>query len=298
MAILLLCSFVILGGCGTQSNVKIESNKEEPSQTIAVKETKANATVKPEDSPTTVKTPTPTTAPTVLPDENVMEEVNKDLDSNGVNDQLQIISLKDGTETRMHVYLNKKQIFEYEDPSSRLMGVNAFEYLDIDQDGSNEIFITASTDANSRELVDVLCLKLMEGNWKQMDLPLNDSGNNGFSYKVTRGKNEFDFIVSSDTIKQEICINASQLFVNDESGNIDSIQAFRKNNYKQGDKIDSSLGWGISAAKIGTYEGRNCVIATEGLEVPYGHGLGDINTYFAYNKKGILEILKVEFLPY
>ncbi len=293
IALFLLYISVILVGCGTKSNESVDSSAAKPSEAIAVTNTEAEATI----APTITPTISPTNIPGIISDGTAIEDVNKDIDDNGVDDNIQIISLKDGGETCMHVHLNKEPIFEYEDPQVRLMGVNAFEYLDLDGDGANEIFINAGTNANSRALVDILCLKQINGRWSQMYIPRNELGNNGFYFKVTRGKDEFEFVISSDIIEQEIHFDASHFFVDDGSDNIDTIKYYRENNYKEGDEVGSSLGWGICEAKTGTYEGRNCIIATEGLEVPYGHGLGDINTYFAYNEQGKVEILNVEFLP-
>lgn len=56
---------------------------------------------------------------------------------------------------------------------------------------------------------------------------------------------------------------------------ISTIQGFCKNNYKEGDEIDFSLGWGICEARTGT---------------------GEINTYFANNEQGEVEILDVKYL--
>ena len=294
-ALFLLCSSVVLGGCSTNWNVNETSSTAKPSESITATETQTETTVTPAVTPID----TPIISPTVTQASmtgTVLEDVTKDLDGNEVDDKIQIISLDDdGVETGICVYLNGEQIFEFKDHFVRLMGVNAFEYLDLDGDGTNEIFIAADTNANCRTLVDVLCLKKIEGHWNRMDISLNEMGNNGFCFKVTRGKDEFEFIISSDIFEQEIHFDASHLFVDDESGNIDSIQAFRKNNYKEGDEVDFSIGWGICEARTGTYEGRNCIIATEGLEVPYGHSLGDINTYFAYNEQGKVEILNVEY---
>jgi hypothetical protein len=130
-----------------------------------------------------------------------------------------------------------------------------------------------------------------------MALPVNGNGLNEFSYKITRGKEEFDFIISSEDIGQEIHFDATKLFVDDESGNDGSIQAYRSNHYKEGDEVGFISAWGIWEAKTGTYEGRDCIVALQGIEGPYGHGLGQINIYFAYNKQGNVEILKVEYQP-
>lgn len=67
------------------------------------------------------------------------------------------------------------KINEYEDLKEKLMSVESFEYLDLDEDGVSEIFIVADTNANSKPLVDVLCLKLSNGQWSLLDLPRNMS---------------------------------------------------------------------------------------------------------------------------
>ena len=300
-SLLLLSSSVLLGGCGKEWNTKVTPSIGEPTVVITEVEIDVKITVTPAITPTDSPTSAPTIIPTTTPEimaGTVFGDVTKDLDSNGVDDIIQIISLYDyGDETGIRVYLNGEQIFEYEGHSYvRLMGVNAFDYLDLDGDGANEIFITADTNANSRTLIDILCLKQIDGHWTRLDIPQNKMGNNGFEYKVTRGKDEFELVISPNIIEKEIHFDTSHLFVDDENGNIDSIQGFRKNNYKEGDELDFSFGWGICEARAGTHEGRNCIIVTERLEVPYGHGLGDVNTYFTYNKQGKVEILNVEYI--
>lgn len=301
IALLLLCSSIILGGCGTKSNVNVTSFTEEPSESIAAAETQTEATVTPAVTPSDTPTIAPMIAPTVTPAimaGAVLEDVVKDLDSNGVDDNIQIISLDNaGAETCMHVYLNGEKIFEYEEPSVRMMGINTFEYLDLDGDNANEIFITAGTNANCRPYEEVLCLKQTDGKWNRMDYPKNEGGYNEFSFKITSGKNEFDFIISSDDTNQVIQFDASRFFSDNDSGNDDTIQSYRNNHYKEGDEVGFISAWGIWEAKTGTYKGRNCIIALQGIEGPYGHGLGEVNIYFVYDEQGKVDILNVEYLP-
>lgn len=276
IALLLFYSSMILGGCGTDWN---------------------GAEAKPTLAPTITPIMIPTTPPTIMTDESVMTNIIKDIDGNGVNDSVQIISLNDGCRTCMQIFLNENQIFEYEDPLCRMMGIDVFESLDLDGDNSNEIFITANTDANSRPYEEVLCLKQIDGKWNRMDYTKNEGGYNGFPFKITRGSSEFDFIISSDDFKQVIHYDASRYFSDDNSGNIDTIQSYRKNHYKKGDEVGFISAWGINEAKTGTYKGKNCIIALQGIEGPYGHGLGHINIYFDYNEQGKVNILTVKYLP-
>lgn len=232
------------------------------------------------------------------PKERIAEELTKDIDGNGIMDVVQTIARNDDSELFIRIFINGEQIFEYKDPNNfRIMGVFLFEYLDLDGDDANEIFITTNTDANSRPLTLVLCLKQAEGQWKLMDIPRNEIGNNGFPFKITRGKKEFDFIISSDAIDQDIHFDATNYFKDDESGNIDSIQAYRSNKYKVGDEVGFISAWGIWEASTGTYKGRNCIIAVQGIEGPYGHGLGHLSIYYSYNEDGAVEILNVEYQP-
>lgn len=292
IALQLLWSITFLGGCGTRGNVNVASSTVEPSETIVVTETQTE--------PTITSAVSPMIAPTVTPAikiGTVLEDVVKDVDSNGVDDNIQTVSLDTaGAKTCLYIYLNKEKIFEYEDPSVRIMGVNSFEYLDLDEDSHNEIFITADTNANCRPYEEVLCLKQTDGKWNRMDYPNNESGNNGFTFKITRGKDEFDFIISSDDTDQVIHYDATRYFKDDESVGY-TIQEYRKNKYKEGDEVGFISAWGIWDAKTGTYNGRNCIIALQGIEGPYGHGLGEVNIYYAYSDQGEVDILNVEYLP-
>ncbi len=298
-AMLLLYICVLFSGCHSNGNAsELDAQSEEP--TKAIVETTEAAGMDEETGDSVLDEETGATDADFTEDkqkETVALETKEDIDNNGIMDTVQTIHRNDGSESLIRIFLNGEQIFEYEDANLRIMGVDAFEYLDLDGDDKNEIFVTADTNANSRPLTDVLCLKETDGQWNRMDIPLNETGNNGFSFEITRGKDEFDFIISSDDLEQKIHFDATDFFVDDEGGNIDSIQAYRKNNYKEGDKVGFISGWGIWEARTGTYEGCNCIIALQGIEGPYGHGLGQINIYFAYNEQGEVDIMKVEYQP-
>ena len=230
-------------------------------------------------------------------DEIITQEVEKDLDHNNIMDIAQVISKNDFAESFIRIHLNEDQIFEYEDPNVKIMSIDIFEYLDLDGDNVSEIFIAADTNANSRPLTDIFCLKLSGDQWIPMDIPRNHLGNNGFSFKITRGKSEFDFIISSVLSKHEIHFDATPYFIDDESSNHSLLQEFRDNNHKEGDEVGFISPWGIWEARIGTYEDRNCIIALQGIEGSYGHSLGRVNIYFAFQKDGSIEILNIEHMP-
>lgn len=291
IAVLLLAnSFLLLNGCAKKS----DSDTRNTGNIIEPDNTQANATITPiaSDSPSVTPAPAPE-----IKTGSVLEEMTKDLDGNGTEDSLQIVSLDDeGIMNCLHVYFNGEKIYEHSIEDLRFMGLFAFEYLDLDGDNVNEIFITADTNTNSRPYTELLCLKEEGGVWNRMTLPQNEHGLNGFPIKITRGNDEFDFVISSDYISQPVHFDSSAYFRDDDSGNIDTIQTYRANNYKEGDEVGFISAWGIHKARSGSYNGRNCIIATHGIEGPYGHGLGKIDIYFAYDPQGELELLHVEHL--
>ena len=67
--------------------------------------------------------------------------------------------------------------------------------------------------------------------------------------------------------------------------------------YKEGDDFGSIAAWGIWEICSGTYDGRNCLIATHGLQGPEGKfdTIGLVDIYFDYNEKGLVNILDMEF---
>lgn len=194
----------------------------------------------------------------------------------------------------LQVMFDGNKIFEFEWQSVRIMGIEAFEYLDLDRDGKQEIFITAYPNVNSRPLIEVLILKQTDDRWSSMKLPQNEGGNNGFQFDITRGKGEFDFIISSELMDEKLHFDASSFYVDSPEANPDSIQGYRSNHYQEGDSVAFISAWGIWEAKSGTYGGNNCIIAEQGIEGPSNNGLGRILIYFDYDEQGLPRILKVE----
>lgn len=289
-SLLLANSVLLLSSCAKKS----DSDMGSAGKTIETTKPQADITITP------MATASPSATPALAPEiktGSVLEELVRDLDGNGTDDSLQIVSLDDeGIMNSLHVYFNGEKIYEHSIEDLRFMGLFSFEYLDLDEDNTNEIFITADTNTNSRPYTELLCLKETDGVWNRMILPQNEHGLNGFPFKITRGNDEFEFVVSSDYISESVHFDASAYFRDDESGNIDTIQNYRSNNYKAGDEVGFISAWDIHEARTGSYNGRNCIIANHGIEGPYGHSLGKIDIYFAYNPQGDVEILHVEHL--
>jgi hypothetical protein len=230
-----------------------------------------------------------------VPSETIVQELSKDIDNNGSMDSVHIIEREDGSEF-IQVIFNKDDIFQYEWASLRLLSIDAFEHLDLDRDGENEIFITVYPNVNSRPLIEVLTLKISNDRWYKLDVPLNEIGNNCFPFNITRGKEEFDFVISSEYSDKRVHFDASSFYIDEPESNSNSIQTYRNNHYKEGDKVAFISSWGIWEAQTGTYDGRNCIIAQQGIEGPYGNGLGRVIIYYDYDVNGLLEMLNYEYV--
>lgn len=226
-------------------------------------------------------------------DESIIQEFCKDIDKNDIIDSVQIRKRSDNT-NYIRVIFNGELIFEHEWPELGLLSINTFEYVDFDQDGKDEIYLTVYPNVNSRSLIELLILKQSNGQWDKLNLPLNEIGHNCFPFLITRGKEEFDFIISSEYLEKEIHFDASAYFEDVEEVQVNSIKGYRNKHYKEGDMVAFISAWGIWEAKTGEYANRNCIIAQQAIEGPYGNFLGKVIIYFTYDKDGNLEVLNVE----
>ena len=284
--------FAFLTGCKHDSN-QLNSNEPTPTTAEPQATTEPQATEEP-DPVTPEVNAEPPESNEAVPIETIAQELSKDIDDSGVEDLVRIMEREDGSEY-VQVIFNGTDIFQYEWDELGLISIDTFEYLDLDDDGENEIFITVYPNVNSRPLIEVLTLKQSNVGWSNMEVPLNELWNNCFTFHITRGKEEFDFIISSEYTDQRIHFDASSFYEDGPDSNPSSLQAYRNNHYKEGDQVAFISSWGIWEAQTGTYNERNCIIAQQGIEGPYGNGLGRVIIYYAYDKTDSIEVLNIEY---
>ncbi len=287
-SLIVLCASVYLGGC-------YGAGAGESEESFAIE----NTAIADEPAVDTWKTADETEeAAETVQRETVTDELNKDIDNNGVMDSLRLLEREDGT-MYVKVEFNGESIFDYEWKELRLASVASFEYMDFDQDDENEIFITVDPFVNSMPLIEVMTLKQSEGQWNMMDIPLNELGNNCFPIAITKGKDEFDFIISSDYTEKQIHFDASSYYVEDEERGDNSIQTYREQHFAEGDTVGYIASWGMWGAKTGVYNERNCIIARQGIQGSRGkfNTLGTLDIYYAYDKSGNIEILDLVHEP-
>lgn len=283
ISLILLCTSVYFGGCNHSAS---ENKKSVETEAVSMPEGPSAVTREiTKETDENKKTD-------IVSDEKVIDELNKDIDNNGVMDSIQLLERNDGT-VYLNVSFDGETIFTYEHEELRLSSIGSFEYLDLDQDLGNEIFITVYPSVNSMPLIDVIALKQSEGKWNMMGIPLNEEGFNCFPLTVTRGDKEFDFIISSKLTDKQAHFDASSYYVDEKGNNVNSIQSYRNRLFVKGDIVGYVSSWGIWEAQTGTYEGRNCIIAEHGLNGDSGkfNYLGRVDIYYAYDKDGNIEIL-------
>lgn len=232
-----------------------------------------------------------------------------DLDGNGEMEYLLISYENDLPEYDAHLsfYFNGKSIYEYDDLLR--MSPNGAEYIDLDLDGEPEIFFTFEPHVNSMPLIEYAVLKRTGSGWKALEMIHGETMlDNGFPISSRYGKEENTIVISCEGLEKEIVYDYTAYYearVREyEEYGMDP-REFKEilSHYRQfgaGDDFGGIAAWGIWDIDSGTYEGKNCLIATHGLEGPVDNGpdhdiLGEIDVYFNYNEKGLVNILNMEF---
>lgn len=229
-----------------------------------------------------------------------------DLDGNGEKEYLVISYEKEFSEYNAHLnfYFNDKSIYEYDD--LLIMSPGDAEYIDLDLDGEPEIFFTFYPHVNSMPLVEYAVLKRTGSGWKALEMIHGeDMLDNAFPISVKCGKEEYNIVISCEGLEKQIVYNYKAYYearVKEGEENRMDLWEYKAilSSYKQleaGDDFGGIASWGVWNINSGIYEGKNCLIAAHGLEGPVGKSdiLGEIDIYFNYNEKGLVNILNMEF---
>ena len=227
-----------------------------------------------------------------------------DLDGNGEQEYVVISFQEEDPDYDGHLefYFNGKRIYEYED--LLWMSPGKAEYIDLDGDGKKEIFFTFWPHVNSMPLVEYAVLKQTGGSWELLEMIHGeDMLDNGFPIASRYGKEENTLVITCEGTDQEIVYDFKEYYENrireeQESGG-DSRQyaEILEGGYREGDEFGGIAAWGVWEIGSGTYNGRNCLIATHGLEGPGGKfdHMGLVDVYFDYDERGKVHILNLEF---
>lgn len=201
---------------------------------------------------------------------------------------------------RITVYVNDEPVYQYTE-ELRIMGVDQMEYLDLDGDGQEEIFVSFGPAVNSMPLEEWFVLKKVEGGWKLLEMHHNSENmlDNAFPITVVLKKGQFGFGIRCEGWDGEIDFDATARYERlkeVEMGN-DVYTAFVDAAYEIGDVVGGPMSWGVWFIDPGTYEEKKCLIANHGLCGGGGkyEQYGWVNVYFDYDAEGKIRILDMTF---
>ncbi|MCM1542001.1 MAG: M56 family metallopeptidase [Blautia sp.] len=228
-----------------------------------------------------------------------------DLDGNGEQEYLLVAATPDDTlfDGHLSFYFNGELIYEYDDLLC-LYPVGA-EYIDLDRDGEKEIFFTFQPAVNSMPLIEYAVLKQIDHGWKALEMIHGETMlDNQFPISCRYGSADHTIVIACEGIEKEIVYNIEAYYkarIEEDRENEMFYSAFTRilegNDYKAGDEFGGIASWGIWEICSGTYEGRNCLIATHCLEGPEGKydPIGMVDIYFDYDADGLVNIVDMEF---
>ncbi len=256
---------------------------------------------------TQVTTPEPTEAPASEDYDNIrLEYPWTDLDGDGTEEYILVESgdfLGQNVENgRLTVYVNNEPVYQYTE-ELRIMSVHVMEYLDLDGDGQEEIFVSFGPAVNSMPLEEWFVLKKVDDGWQLLEMHHNYENmlDNAFPITVVLKSGQFGFGIRCEGWDGEIDFDATARYERlkaevEEWGN-DAYTAYMEANHEIGDVVGSPMAYGIWEIQPGTYEGRNCLIAGHGLGGLWGRyeDYGWVYVYFDYDEEGKIRILDVTF---
>lgn len=231
----------------------------------------------------------------------------EDLDGDGTDEYVLIergdFGGQNSVNGRLTVFVNNEPVYQYTE-ELWIVCVDAMEYLDLDGDGKEEIFVSFMPSVNSMPLEEWFVLKEVDGGWERLEMYHygDDMVDNGFPITVVLEERDFDFVIRLEGWEGEIAFDATEHYERRkaelEEGN-GAYEAFMEGPYVEGSVVGSPLAWGVWNIQTGTYGGNNCLIAEHGLGGPGGKYdyYGNAYVYFNYDEHGKIKILHMEFVP-
>ena len=250
---------------------------------------------------------------TYYEEDNYSEPVRSDdlgdMDGDGINEYVEYQL------GHLEFMLDGVSIFKHDEPILYVMGTGGSSYADLDGDGKEEIFFSFYPSVNSMPLTEFAVLKQDAYGWTAIDKPLFE-GDNYLNVKlpfkgirISKDEMEVSLEGYDDTLTVDIgSYFKDQIAQFKEEGDEFLLHEFEgvyngkygDEEFPEGCEFGYPMEWGIWEIDAGTYDGKNCLVATEGICGPYGKDefFGVIKVYFDYTSDGKRNILNMEFTPY
>ena len=208
---------------------------------------------------------------------------------------------------RWFLVIDEKVVYE---DTMDIIGDFTVWNLDIDNEGSEELIIAMNPHVNGSPLTTYEVLKQNGASWTALQnsdefgmTDYNGDPNNSFPIRVILGKDLKTGEISIDGNDQKITFdledNYRKLAVDEEGNDIgDFAQKFLDGKVEAGYEIGRTADWGIWDLKPAKLDGRNCLIARQGLcgkDTGKFDMYGTLDIYFDYDASGNINILKTVF---
>lgn len=261
-----------------------------------------------EDDSDVVVTPKPTEEQVAEFSDEWSEKISwADLDGDGTEEYILLESgdflNQNIINGRITMYVNNEPVYQYTE-ELRIIGVSDMEYLDLNGDGQEEIFVSFYPAVNSMPLMEWFVLKKANDGWEMLEMYHyeDDMAANAFPITVVLGKKDFNLSIRCEGWEGETTFDATEHYELRKAELVDGNNAyedFMNGQYEVGDVVGYPLSWGVWEIYSGTYNGENCLIAAHGLGGPSGKYdyYGNADVYFDYDENGKIRILDMVFVP-
>lgn len=191
----------------------------------------------------------------------------------------------------------------------------------LDDADRSEIFINIFPHVNSSPLTEITVLKHIEGIWQPLENPASfhpfaedDFSRNAFLIKGYVGQENTAMLDITLEGAETLSIDTTSHYekyislYEAEGAGLDYIYEYAKellsensSEYKPGDLVARTSPWGIWNTSLSEYEGKNCIIATHGIESILGEKydiIGTVDVYFNYDGDGKIKVLNMTFTEF
>lgn len=232
-----------------------------------------------------------------------------DIDGDGTEDRLVWREIDNPGVISPHEFglvMNEELIWEHRD--ELMCEPGTFTWVDLDNDGEDELFFTFFPYVNSMPLIEYAVVKKTDNGWKSLEVY---EGENCLDNKFPLKGIYYDgcvIAISCDGFDKIINFDANSHYEKQYAYYAESEWATMEQEFysgmlngsafNEGEECLDVTAWGIWDVYTDEFEGKNCLIAEHGMS---GKGwgkydiIGTAKVYFNYDSEGKISIVDLEF---